>query len=144
MNLTLKINYNTVVLNGKTVKFVENYEKDNMVYRFVDTLANCSDEAAVSYILNKDYENTRSYIISEYNELSAELKKKARIFDTFGIETGMFSRNVGAGFSALVKEEDYDRTVALIKELMHVTGLDKEYELLSRYENLAVYAIVRK
>ena len=64
--------------------------------------------------------------------------------NNFGIETQLLGRNIGAGFCAAVKEGDFAETVETVEKLMHILGLDKDYQLISRYENLGVYAIIRK
>ena len=144
MSLTLNLNYDTVTLAGRTVKLVENYDNSTMVSRFVETVANCTDESAFNYILNTDYENSDAYIRNVYNEYIEALNRIVTITDTFGIETGIFGRNAGAGFYALLKRKNFDRSVEIIEALMHITGLDKDYRLVTRFENMAVYAIVRK
>lgn len=144
MSLTLKSNYNTVTIAGRTVKLVEKLDNSTMVNRFVETIANCTDEAAINYILNTDYDNSDSYIRDIYNGQVGSFNTIARITDTFGIKTEIMGRNVGAGFSASVKEQNFNRSVALVKGMMKLLGLDKEYRLVARYENEAVYAVIRK
>ncbi|MBQ6653993.1 MAG: hypothetical protein IJM79_00485 [Erysipelotrichaceae bacterium] len=144
MNLTLKTNYDTVLMAGKAVKLNEEYDNRTMVNRFVETVANTGDEAAINYILDTDYQNSDPYIRSAYNELVRQLNAKARIFNTFSIETSLLGRNAGAGFCALVRREDFNKSVAVVENMLHLLGLDEKYRLLTRFENQAVYAIIRK
>ncbi|MCR5067205.1 MAG: hypothetical protein K6A14_03980 [Erysipelotrichaceae bacterium] len=144
MNLTLKANYDTVVMAGRAVRLNEEYDNDSMVNRFVETVAHVNDEAAINYILDTDYQNSDPYIRNAYNELVRQLNLKARIFNTFAIETALLGRNAGAGFCALVRKEDYNKTVAIVKNMLQLLNLDEKYQLLTRFENQAVYAIIRK
>ncbi len=143
MNLTLKANYDTVVMGGRAVRLHEEYDNRTMVNRFVETIAHADDESAINYILDTDYENSDPYIRSVYNELVKQLNAKAHIFNSFAVETALLGRNAGAGFCALVKKEDYVRTTALVLRLMQLVGLDEDYRLLVRYENQAVYTLIR-
>ena len=144
MNIALNLNYDTVVIGGKTVKLNEHYDNKSIVNRFVETVASSNDEAAVSYILDRDYDRTASYIRYNYNSTAAALTKIARIYDTFSVDTTVFGKNVGAGFVALVSEENFAESVELVEKLMYVLGLDKDYRLISRYEHEAVFVIIRK
>ena len=144
MNLTLKANYDTVVMAGRAVRLNEEYDNDSMVNRFVETVAHVNDEAAINYILDTDYQNSDPYIRNAYNELVRQLNLKARIFNTFAIETALLGRNAGAGFCALVRKEDYNKTVAIVKNMLQLLNLDEKYRLVTRYENQAVYTIIRK
>ena len=144
MNLTLKANYDTVVMAGRAVRLNEEYDNDSMVNRFVETVAHANDEAAINYILDTDYQNSDPYIRNAYNELVRQLNLKARIFNTFAIETALLGRNAGAGFCALVRKEDYNKTVAIVKNMLQLLNLDEKYRLVTRYENQAVYTIIRK
>ncbi|MBO4538389.1 MAG: hypothetical protein J5694_05955 [Erysipelotrichaceae bacterium] len=144
MNLTLNANYDTVVMAGRAVRLNEEYDHSTMVNRLVETVGNADDEAAINYILDTDYENSDPYIREVYNGIVGQLNDRARIFNTFSIETAMLHRNVGAGFCALVRKEDYNRTVAIVENMLHVLGLDEKYRLHSRYGNQAVYTITRK
>ena len=127
MNLTLHMNYDTVNLDGRTVRINEKY----------------NNATAVNYILDIDYRDSDTYVTGFYNALVEKLQRKARIYNNFGIETQLLGRNIGAGFCAAVKEEDFAETVETVEKLMHILGLDKDYQLISRYENLGVYAIIR-
>ena len=144
MNLTLNLNYDSVVIGGKAVKLNEEYNNKSAVNRFVETVSTSNDEAALCYILDKDYDRTPSYLRYNYNRISESLWNIARIYNTFSVETALLSRNIGAGFNALVSEENYEESVELVERLMNVLGLDKEYKLISRYENEAVFVIIRK
>ena len=144
MNLALNLNYDTVVIGGKTVRLNEALDKNTLVNRFVKTVAGCDDESAVCYILNMEYDKTAPYVRTNYNAVSAALRKTARIYNTFSVETTLLGRNVGAGFSALVKKEKYGECVELVEKLMSILGLNEEYQLISRYENEAVFVIIRK
>ncbi len=144
MSLTLKANYNTVTIGGKNVKLVETFDNSTVANRLVETLANGTDETAVNYILDTEYNNSDTYTTNYYNEYVEALNRKVRIMDTFGLESQILGRNAGVGFSALVKEEDFADSVIILENLLHVLGLDKEYRLVARYENEAVYAIVRQ
>lgn len=144
MSLTLRSNFNTVTIAGRTVKLVEKFDNSTTVNRFVETIANCTDEAAINYILNTDYDSSDSYIRDVYNVQVGSFNKIARVTDTFGIKSEIMGRNAGAGFSATVKEKDFNESVALVKGMMKLLGLDEDYRLVARYENEAVYAIVRK
>lgn len=144
MSLTLKMNYNTVTIGGKNVKLVEAFDNRTAVNRFVETLRNGADEAAVNYILDTDYDNSDKYIRNYFNEYVEALNKRVRVMDTFGLESQILGRNAGAGFTAMVKEEDFADSVTILKNLLYILGLSKEYRLVARYENEAVYAIVRQ
>ncbi len=144
MSLTLRSNFNTVTIGGRSVKLVETFDNRTAANRFVETLAHGSDEAAVNYILDTDYDNSDKYITNYYNEYAGMLLGKIRVLETFGLESQLLNRNVGVGFRAAVKEENFAESVSLVKALMYIIGLDKEYKLVARYENQAVYAIVRK
>ena len=144
MNITLNLNYDSVVIGGRTVKLNENYDNKSAVNRFVQTVGGCNDEAAVSYILDRDYEKTASYLRYNYSNFAASLNKIARIYNTFSVDTTVLGRNVGAGFNALVSEENYKESVELVENLMYVLGLDEEYTLISRYENEAVFVLIKK
>ncbi len=130
-------------MGGRAVRLNEEYDNRSMVNRFVETIAHADDESAINYILDTDYENSDPYIRSVYNELVKQLNAKARIFNSFAVETALLGRNVGAGFCALVNKEDYVRTTGLVLRLMQLVGLDKDYRLLVRYENQAVYTLIR-
>ena len=143
MSLTLRTDYNTVSIGGRNVKLVDNYDNRTMVNRFVETLAYGSDETAVNYILNTDYEDSDAYTRNVYNEYTESLNRMVKVVETFSLETNAFGINIGAGFSAVVKEKNFDASVGLIENMMHVLGLDRNYRLVARYENQAVYAIVR-
>ena len=86
MSLTLRSNYNTVTIAGRTVKLVEKFDNSTTVNRFVETIANCTDEAAINYILNTDYDNSDSYIRDVYNGLVGSFNRIARVTGTFGIK----------------------------------------------------------
>ena len=144
MSLALKLNYNTVTVAGKTVNLIEDYRKDNKVCRFVETLANCKDESAVNYVLDVNYKDCDAFLRSSYNQRADTFRKNARVFNTFAVETKLFGRNIGAGFCALVKREDYYDSVSALLSMMHLLGLDKEYKLLTKYKNQAVFIIVKK
>ena len=144
MNLTLHMNYDTVNLDGRTVRINEKYNNATAVNRFVETVSHRHDDTAVNYILDIDFKDSDNYVTGFYNALVEKLQRKARIYNNFGIETQLLGRNIGAGFCAAVKEEDFAETVETVEKLMHILGLDKDYQLISRYENLGVYAIIRK
>jgi len=49
MSLTLRSNFNTVTIGGRSVKLVETFDNRTVANRFVETLAHGSDEAAVAF-----------------------------------------------------------------------------------------------
>ena len=69
MSLTLRSNFNTVTIAGRTVKLVEKFDNSTTVNRFVETIANCTDEAAINYILNTFIQINQSYSPSTPNKL---------------------------------------------------------------------------
>ena len=144
MNLTLKLNNSTVKLAGRSVKLVEEYDSKTEVNRFVETVARCTDEAASNYILDIDYQESNPLIRNIYNSLVERLNRTVRIYDTFSIQTPVLGLNVGAGFCGLVSREDYETSVGIVRDMMRVLGLDNDYQLVTRYENQGVYALVRK
>lgn len=144
MNLTLQMNYSTVTLAGRNVRLNEEYDNSTMVNRFIETVTHHNDEAAIDYILDTDYQTSNPYTRHNYNRLVEELQNTVRIYNTFSIESQFLGRNLGGGFCAIVKEKDFTKSVILVEKIMHVLGLDRDYRLVTRFENQAVYAIVRK
>ena len=144
MNLVLKTNYDAVEIAGKTVTLNENYNNHSMVNRLVETVSYTEDEAALNYIQDKDYAEVRSTLREAYRNLIALLNRKARIYNSFSIDSAVLHRNLGAGFCAVVKQKDYQDTVEIVERMLDLTGLADRYQLVSRFENNAVYAIIRK
>ena len=144
MYLSLRTNYDTVMMAGRTVKLNEEYRNSTMVNRFAETVSHRDDESAFNYILSTDYQSTDPHVRNTYNHFAKDLNSLCRIYDSFAIESAVLGVNKGAGFCALVSEENYPKTLELISSMMNLLGLDDQYELISRYENQAVYAIIRK
>ena len=145
MNLTLQMHYNsTVTLAGKAVRLNEEYDNSTVVNRFVETITHKNDEAAIDYILDTDYNTSDPHVRRTYNGLVESLQDVARIYNTFSIETQFLGFNIGAGFCALIREEDFAESVRILERIMKVLELDSRYELVTRYENQGVYAIIAK
>ena len=143
LTFNMKDNY-AVNIDGRNVILNEHFNNSTAVNRMVETIANPDDESAICYIINTDWQKTPRYMSRNYNELVKHLNSLARIINTYSIDTSLLNRNVGAGFTAIVSQENYKDTVNTVRKMMYLTGLNSDYELITRFENYAVFTIIRK
>ena len=138
------MNYRTVRIGQKAVRIVEGLNKNDITGRFVNVLGNQYDDSAAAYILNREFDKVPRYQNRAFVNASTELNSLGYITDTFNIQSPVSLRTIGSGFTMITSREDFGKAVSQVKDLLKVLHLDDEYQVVARYTNVAVVAIIQR
>ena len=144
MSLALNLNYGVVKMGNRTVTVTDDVNAESAAGRLIMSCINRDDESAVSFILQETYKRTGSHRNILFSDLVGELNNLGRITDTFSFQSSILRINEGAGFSAVTTPEKYERMKEIFDRIVNVAGLSEEYDIVTRYNNVAVFSVIRK